>query len=227
MKVFYELDDNDVRNIIAEKYQIRPEKVMMMDIVMGRGFTVKVDMSDTETPSQITDIPVPDPEDDEEVPQEAMKENDKEKYINRQKLLLELADAVKEDGPEARYRYLCEKKLDQLIKADYTVAQICKLYNLDMKQQYRLYKVVGDKKKAAKKAEGKPAEPEEDKGMISRLKKKQQQRVDENGITWYICPVCEKEFNIEKYPEYSYKTTIKSHKYIFCGYACKRKVERL
>lgn len=217
MKVFYELDEHDVRNIIAEKYEISPEKVIMMDIVMGRGFVVKVDMSATETPGEAASIPVPDPEDDDEVPQETPAPTDDEQ-IDRQQLLLKAADAANLDDPEARYRYLCDKELDSLIAKGYTVAQICKQYNLELKYQYRLYKVVGDRKKAAKE----PPKTEEDKQILRELKKVQKKEKDEHGVIWYICPVCKKRFNTEKYPEYSYKDS----KHVFCGYDCMRKAQK-
>lgn len=217
MKVFYELDEHDVRNIIAEKYEISPEKVIMMDIVMGRGFVVKVDMSATETPGEAVSIPVPDPEDDDEVPQETPAPTDDEQ-IDRQQLLLKAADAANLDDPEARYRYLCDKELDSLIAKGYTVAQICKQYNLELKYQYRLYKVIGDRKKAAKE----PSKTEADKQILRELKKVQKKEKDEHGVIWYICPVCKKRFNTEKYPEYSYKDS----KHVFCGYDCMRKAQK-
>ncbi len=217
MKVFYELDEHDVRNIIAEKYEISPEKVIMMDIVMGRGFVVKVDMSATETPGEVVSIPVPDPEDDDEVPQETPAPTDDEQ-IDRQQLLLKAADAANLDDPEARYRYLCDKELDSLIAKGYTVAQICKQYNLELKYQYRLYKVTGDRKKAAKE----PPKTEEDKQILRELRKAQKKEKDEHGVIWYICPVCKKRFNTEKYPEYSYKDS----KHVFCGYDCMRKAQK-
>ena len=67
---------------------------------------------------------------------------------------------------------------------------------------------------------------EETKNLISRLKKTQTKRT-ESGITVYTCPVCQKEFNTEKYPDYAYKKQIFNQKHIFCGYACMRKAEKL
>lgn len=55
---------------------------------------------------------------------------------------------------------------------------------------------------------------------------KVQKKETTQGIEIYTCPICKKKFDIEKYPQYSYKITVFNRKHIFCGYSCMRKAEK-
>lgn len=131
MRVVYEINLDDMRNILAEKYEIDSSKIEFMghgDLVFAR-----IDVSNTEIPSaltkeqiraiwenyrqkstEVTDIPAPDPEPAIEVPA---------------------------DTEEDRYKQITDKLLEEYIKAGRTISQICKAYGLtDSKYSARLYK---------------------------------------------------------------------------------------
>lgn len=131
MKVVYEINLEDMRSILAEKYEIDRSKIEFMghgDLTFAR-----IDASETETPSALTkeqvkairekypaeskdvaDIPVPDPEPAIEEPA---------------------------DTEEDRYKQITDKLLEKYIKAGRTIPQICKVWQLEDSRYYaRLYK---------------------------------------------------------------------------------------
>lgn len=131
MRVVYEINLEDMRNILAEKYEIDSSKIEFMghgDLTFAR-----IDVSNTEMPSaltkeqvraiwenysakstEVTDIPVSDPESAIEEPA---------------------------DTEEDRYKQITDKLLESYIKAGRTIPQICKVWQLeDSKYSARLYK---------------------------------------------------------------------------------------
>lgn len=77
--------------------------------------------------------------------------------------------------------------------------------------------------------ENKEPTTEEQKAILKSLKKEQTKTkmpgID-GDITIYTCPVCGKEFDTEKYPQYAYKKRAFNHNHVFCGYDCMRKAEK-
>lgn len=131
MKVVYEINLEDMRSILAEKYGIDRSKIEFM----GHGDLrfARIDVSETETPSalekeqvkaiwekypakskDVADIPVPDPEPAIEEPA---------------------------DTQESRYKRITNEMLQALIVGGLTIPQICEKYDLkDNKYSARLYK---------------------------------------------------------------------------------------
>ena len=130
-----------------------------------------------------------------------------------------------EELQELKYKLITDEKLISCIKNDLTVPDICKEFCLtDKKYAQRLYKKIGNLK-----AEMKAPTTEEQKAILKSLKKAQAKRTEpgiDGDITIYTCPVCGKEFDTEKYPQYAYKKQAFNHKHIFCGYDCMRKAEK-
>lgn len=130
-----------------------------------------------------------------------------------------------EELQELKYKLITDEKLISCIKNDLTVPDICKEFCLtDKKYAQRLYKKIGNLK-----AEMKAPTTEEQKAILKSLKKAQAKRTEpgiDGDITIYTCPVCGKEFDTEKYPQYAYKKQVFNHKHIFCGYDCMRKAEK-
>lgn len=130
-----------------------------------------------------------------------------------------------EELQELKYKLITDEKLISCIKNDMTVPDICKEFCLtDKKYAQRLYKKIGNLK-----AEMKAPTTEEQKAILKSLKKAQDKRTEpgiDGDITIYTCPVCGKEFDTEKYPQYAYKKQAFNHKHIFCGYDCMRKAEK-
>lgn len=126
---------------------------------------------------------------------------------------------------ELKYKLITDEKLISCIENDMTVPDICKEFCLtDKKYAQRLYKKIGNLK-----AEMKAPTTEEQKAILKSLKKAQAKRTEpgiDGDITIYTCPVCGKEFDTEKYPQYAYKKQAFNHKHIFCGYDCMRKAEK-
>ena len=130
-----------------------------------------------------------------------------------------------EELQELKYKLITDEKLISCIKNDMTVPDICEEFCLkDKKYAQRLYKKIGNLK-----AEMKAPTTEEQKAILKSLKKAQDKRTEpgiDGDITIYTCPVCGKEFDTEKYPQYAYKKQAFNHKHIFCGYDCMRKAEK-
>lgn len=130
-----------------------------------------------------------------------------------------------EELQELKYKLITDEKLISCIKNDMTVPDICEEFCLkDKKYAQRLYKKIGNLK-----AEMKAPTTEEQKAILKSLKKAQVKRTEpgiDGDITIYTCPVCGKEFDTEKYPQYAYKKQAFNHKHIFCGYDCMRKAEK-
>lgn len=219
MRVVYEINLEDMRNILAEKYEIDAAKIEFMghgDLVFAR-----IDVSETETPGEINIIkPRITQEEIQKMYDLSMKmfHSKKEEPAPEQKE----PEPTDEDIQELKYKQITDEKLRLAIKNGLKVADICKEYCLtDKKYAQRLYARI------AKFNEGfKEILDEKSRILIRRLKKAQEKHV-ENGITIYTCPVCEKKFNTEKYPDYAYKKQMFNQKHIFCGYDCMRKAEKL
>lgn len=65
MRVIYELTREDIREVLANKYEIKADKVEFCGI--GEGLFARIDMSATETP----ELPVLEPEKDPEEPEQS------------------------------------------------------------------------------------------------------------------------------------------------------------
>lgn len=132
------------------------------------------------------------------------------------------SEPTDEEIQEMKYKLITDEVLHNAIKNNLKVSDICKEYCLtEKKYAQRLYARVNSLIEGNKKSMD-----EETKNLIRRLKKTQTKRI-ESGMTVYTCPVCQKEFNTEKYPDYAYKKQIFNQKHIFCGYACMREAEKL
>ena len=206
VKVYYRLDTDDIKQLIAEKYGISTKGISRQMTEEGPIFMA--DMSKTETPAPVPfkDYVSPFLSKLKEEPAPEQKE----------------PEPTDEDIQELKYKQITDEVLKNAIKNGLKVADICKEYCLtDKKYAQRLYVRI------AKFNEGfnKPMD-EESKALYKRLKKAQEKRED-FGITVYTCPVCGKEFNTEKYPDYAYKKQMFNQKHIFCGYDCMRKAEKL
>lgn len=137
MRVVYEINLEDMRSILAEKYEVDSSKIEFMghgDLTFAR-----IDVSETETPGRVNflvesekwekypakskdvaDIPVPDPEPAIEEPAD-----------------IAFFCPTEED----RYKQITDKLLEEYIKAGRTIPQICKAWQLeDSKYSARLYK---------------------------------------------------------------------------------------
>lgn len=139
MRVIYELGVDDVKEIIAEKYGVSTEKISMPMVTVGNHFQINVDMSDTEMPgtekSNSTNI---DKSDDFE---NILDSVDAGKTIVKEEKK-EAADdnPLHSDDPEVRYSGITDEKLEFMLNDGYSVTDICKLYDLEKKYAYRLYK---------------------------------------------------------------------------------------
>lgn len=208
MKVLYELDLNDIIRIVAEKYGVPQEKVKKTN-KDGLNYLM-IDMSETETPGPV-------PFKDYVSPFLSKKEEPAEEKKE--------PEPTDEELQELKYKLITDENLISCIKNDMTVPDICEEFCLkDKKYAQRLYKKIGNLK-----AEMKAPTTEEQKAILKSLKKAQAKRTEpgiDGDITIYTCPVCGKEFDTEKYPQYAYKKQAFNHKHIFCGYDCMRKAEK-
>ena len=119
MRVFYELDKDDIRKIIAEKYEISADKIEFQG--HGEYVGARIDMSATETPGknpdpkeEVINIPVPDPEPQEETyafPAHVVADNE-----------------------------LTDEHIKDMIEHNVTVAALCRHYGFTQQTKYRLYK---------------------------------------------------------------------------------------
>jgi uncharacterized protein (UPF0212 family) len=228
VKVLYELDLNDIIRIVAEKYGVPQEKVKKTN-KDGLNYLM-IDMSTTETPGPVPfkDYVSPFLAGKKEAPAEEQKG-----LVEEKKGLLGLKKGPEQQEPEPtdeelqelKYKLITDEKLISCIKNDMTVPDICEEFCLkDKKYAQRLYKKIGNLK-----AEMKAPTTEEQKAILKSLKKAQAKRTEpgiDGDITIYTCPVCGKEFDTEKYPQYAYKKQAFNHKHIFCGYDCMRKAEK-
>ena len=137
MRVIYEINLEDMRNILAEKYEIDAAKIEFMghgDLTFAR-----IDVSETETPEEINIIKP-------RITQEEMQKI----YDLSMKMLPskkeEPAPEQKEPEPtdeeqESRYKLITNEMLQALIVGGLTIPQICEKYDLkDSKYAARLYK---------------------------------------------------------------------------------------
>ena len=116
MRVVYEINLEDMRNILAEKYEIDAAKIEFMghgDLVFAR-----IDVSETETPGPAVKIEYP--------------KIDMAKTIKQ----------VKEAAAEERYKEITDGLLEDYIKQGYTIPAIAKIHGLENDSKYsaRLYK---------------------------------------------------------------------------------------
>ena len=116
MRVIYEISLEDMRGILAEKYEIDAAKIEFMghgDLVFAR-----IDVSETETPEKTVKV---------EYPKIDMAETIKK---------------VKEAAAEDRYKEITDGLLEDYIKQGYTIPAIAKIHGLedDSKYSARLYK---------------------------------------------------------------------------------------
>ena len=149
MKVYYKLDVNDIKQLIAEKYGVSTKGIGTCMTPEGPGFMV--DMSETETPEPVPfkDYVSPFLAGKKEAPApETLTVNvtapaeDIKRFIDKE------AEEVKpvryedpDEAAEARYKKITDELLQEYIAAGRTISQICKAYELtDSKYSARLYK---------------------------------------------------------------------------------------
>lgn len=209
MKVYYRLDTDDIKQLIAEKYGISTKGISRQMTEEGPIFMADMSKTETPAPNYKPTVHIDEKLNNYKAPEQPLDNIPTE----------EVSDEVFQ---ELKYKQITDEKLRLAIKNGLKVADICKEYCLtDKKYAQRLYARI------AKFNEGfKEILDEKSRILIRRLKKAQEKH-EENGITIYTCPVCEKKFNTEKYPEYAYKKQMFNQKHIFCGYDCMRKAERL
>lgn len=209
MKVYYRLDTDDIKQLIAEKYGISTKGISRQMTEEGPIFMADMSKTEAPAPNYKPTVHIDEKLNNYKAPEQPLDNIPTE----------EVSDEVFQ---ELKYKQITDEKLRLAIKNGLKVADICKEYCLtDKKYAQRLYARI------AKFNEGfKEILDEKSRILIRRLKKAQEKH-EENGITIYTCPVCEKKFNTEKYPEYAYKKQMFNQKHIFCGYDCMRKAERL
>ena len=118
MRVIYEISLEDMRGILADKYEIDAAKIEFMghgDLVFAR-----IDVSETETPGQVNFLV-------ESEKWEKVKAPEKKEEA--------------ENDEADRYGEITDGILEDYIKQGYTIPQICGIYKLtDSKYSARLYK---------------------------------------------------------------------------------------
>lgn len=215
MKVYYKLDVNDIKQLIAEKYGVSTKGIGTCMTPEGTGFMV--DMSKTETPEPV-------PFKDYVSPFLSMKEEPaEEKKRPEQQDSIPTEVVPDEVFQELQYKKITDQELQSCIEAGLKVPEICEKYGLTKpKYASRLYWRINKDRYSEASDKKKDPRSEETKQILRELRKVQKKEKDEYNVIWYICPVCKKRFNTEKYPDYSYKDT----KHVFCGYDCMRKAEK-
>ena len=146
MKVVYEINLEDMRSILAEKYEIDRSKIEFMghgDLTFAR-----IDVSETETPITTREyMDLFHPKKEAPAP-ETLTVNvtapaeDIKRFIDKE------AEEVKpvryedpDEAAEARYKLITNEMLQALIVGGLTIPQICEKYDLkDSKYSARLYK---------------------------------------------------------------------------------------
>lgn len=137
MKVYYKLDVNDIKQLIAEKYGVSTKGIGTCMTPEGTGFMV--DMSRTETPEPVPfkDYVSPFLAGKEE-PAEEKKEPEKEPEQQDNIPTEVVSDLVYQ---ELQYKKITNERLQEYIEAGRTIPQICKAYELtDSKYSAKLYK---------------------------------------------------------------------------------------
>lgn len=222
MKVYYKLDVNDIKQLIAEKYGVSTKGIGTCMTPEGTGFMV--DMSKTETPEPV-------PFKDYVSPFLSKKEApaEEKKGLTEEKKGPEQLDSIPTEVvsdlvyQELQYKKITDQELQSCLEAGLKVPEICEKYGLTKpKYASRLYWRINKDRYNEAADEKKDPRSEETKQILRELRKVQKKEKDENNIIWYICPVCKKRFNTERYPDYSYKDS----KHVFCGYDCMRKAEK-
>lgn len=221
MKVYYRLDTDDIKQLIAEKYGISTKGISRQMTEEGPIFMA--DMSKTETPA-----PAPAKIKEQPISQEFLKiveENKKWLEKNNKATFGIPTEEVSDDvAQELQYKKITDQELQSCLEAGLKVPEICEKYGLTKpKYASRLYWRINKDRYSEASDEKKDPRSEETKQILRELRKVQKKEKDEHNVIWYICPVCKKRFNTEKYPNYSYKDT----KHVFCGYDCMRKAEKL
>lgn len=124
MKVYYKLDVNDIKQLIAEKYGVSTKGIGTCMTPEGPGFMV--DMSKTETPEPVPfkDYVSPFLAGKKEAPAPEQKEPE-----------------PTDEEQESRYKRITNEMLQALIVGGLTIPKICEKYDLkDSKYSARLYK---------------------------------------------------------------------------------------
>ena len=128
MRVFYELDKEDIRSMIADKFEINIDKV----IFKGQGEYVyaQIDMSTTETPIRKEKIdPVVEPDPKEQAPAV---------FVSRQRK--RKPSGYKFNPDITKYEELTNTDIIDMISHNVTVAELCENYGFDQQIKYKLYK---------------------------------------------------------------------------------------
>lgn len=136
MRVFYELNIEDMRRLIAEKYDIDSSKIEFQG--HGEYVFARVDMSDTETPGkdieskiEISEIPVPVPE---------PIEPEFEDPAPKRKRASFKPSGYKFRTDVVSYDQITDTDIVDMIGSGVTVAEVCSVYGFDQQIKYRLYK---------------------------------------------------------------------------------------
>jgi uncharacterized Zn finger protein (UPF0148 family) len=242
MKVYYKLDVNDIKQLIAEKYGVSTKGIGTCMTTEGPGFMV--DMSKTETPEPVPfrdyvspflgkkeepaeEKPEPAKIEEQQISPEFMQiVEENKKWLEKNKNAafgIPSENVSDEVFQELQYKRITDQELLSCLEAGLKVPEICEKYGLTKpKYASRLYWRINKDRYSEASDEKKDPRSEETKQILRELRKVQKKEKDEHGVIWYICPVCKKRFNTEKYPDYSYKDT----KHVFCGYDCMRKAEK-
>lgn len=121
MRVIYELNQEDIRRIVCEKYGVSSDKVEFKQIA---AIDCRIDMSTTETPGkdpeperEIVKAPIP-------IPKHEQEESSGYKFRS---------DVVE-------YEQITDTDILDMLSNDVSVADVCHHYGFDQKIRYRLYK---------------------------------------------------------------------------------------
>ena len=136
MKVIYELELDDVKQLIAEKYGVKPEKISFP--YAGTSMYWRIDMSDIESWEPVRK---PDPEPRKEVVK--YDELPADKYIDDIPTLKYIEPEEPAPAPERVISTdydLTDEEIKNFIRDNISVAELCRRYGFDKKAQYRLYK---------------------------------------------------------------------------------------
>ena len=121
MKVVYELDINDIKQMIEEKYGVKAEKIAFPT---ASHLECRIDMSDIESwePAR-------------EEPKQLVEEDDIPS--------LNYIEPEETPAPEKEVNTdydLTDEEIKNFIENNISVAELCRRYGFDKKAQYRLYK---------------------------------------------------------------------------------------
>ncbi len=123
MRVIYELNINDIKVAIAEKYEVKTDKVTVGYDAENETM-VFVDMSATEIP-----VPVPEPI-----------EPEFEDPAPKHKRASFKPSGYKFRTDVVSYDQITDTDIVDMIGSGVTVAEVCSVYGFDQQIKYRLYK---------------------------------------------------------------------------------------